>query len=62
MDVSVAAVVLTATAVISAITAIVLASTGLATSGLTAVGGGVALATIQAAIAAIARVRLIGTG
>jgi hypothetical protein len=53
-----AAVVLTATTVVAAIAAIILATTGLATGGLTAVGGGVALATIRAA--AVARARLLG--
>jgi hypothetical protein len=44
------------------IAAIVLTTTGLATGGLTAIGSGVALATIWAAIAVVAMSRLIGTG
>jgi hypothetical protein len=49
---------LTATTVISAIAAIILVTTG----GLTVVGGGVALSTIWATIASVARARLIGAG
>jgi hypothetical protein len=51
-----AAVVPTATTVV---TAIILVTTGLAIGGLTIIGGGVALATIWAAIAAVAMARLI---
>jgi hypothetical protein len=52
-------VVLTGTTVIAAI---VLATIGLVTGGLTAVGSSVALATIRAAIAAVARATQIGAG
>jgi hypothetical protein len=52
-----AAVVLIVTPVI---VAVVLATTGLATGRLTAIGSSVALATIRAAIAAVARARLVG--
>jgi hypothetical protein len=51
-------VILTATTVIAAI---VLMTTGLATNGLTAIGSGIAMATIRAAIAAVATTKLIGT-
>jgi hypothetical protein len=54
-----AAVVLTVTIVILAI---VLVTTGLATGRLAAVGSGVALATVRAAVTAAARARLIGVG
>jgi hypothetical protein len=54
-----ATVVLTVTTVIAAI---VLATTGLATGRLAAVGSGVALTSIRAAVAAVARARLIGAG
>jgi hypothetical protein len=57
-----AAVVLTATTVIASIAAIILATTGMATGGLSAVRGSVALATIRAAVASVARARLISVG
>jgi hypothetical protein len=54
-----ATVVLTVTTVIAAI---VLATTGLDTGRLAAVGSSVALTSIRAAVAAVARARLIGAG
>jgi hypothetical protein len=54
-----ATVVMTVTTVIAAI---VLATTGLATGRLAAVGSGVALTSIRAAVAAVAKARLIGAG
>jgi hypothetical protein len=56
------AVVLTATTIIAAIAAIILATVGLATGGLAAIRGVIALATIRAAIATVVRARLIGVG
>jgi hypothetical protein len=48
--------------VTTVIAAIVLATTSLATGRLAAVGSGVALTSIRAAVAAVARARLIGAG